>query len=74
MQVRECDEAHAVLHLSRNELILLNNALNEVCNGLDLPDFATRLGAERGELQKLLRQHGGDVVLVAVAQKQRPRR
>jgi hypothetical protein len=56
MQVRQSDESHVVLDLSRNELILLNNALNEVCNGLDLPDFSTRLGAQRGELEALFRQ------------------
>ena len=56
MQIRESDQAHVVLDLSRNEMILLNNALNEVCHGLDLPDFSTRLGAERGELESLLSQ------------------
>ena len=59
MQIRESDQAHVVLDLSRNEMILLNNALNEVCHGLDLPDFSTRLGAERGELEALLRQING---------------
>lgn len=56
MQVRESDPSHTVLELNRNELILLNNALNEVCHGLDLPDFATRLGAGWDELEALRRQ------------------
>jgi len=56
MQIHQSDESHVLLDLSRNELILLNNTLNEVCNGLDLPDFATRLGAQRGELEALFRQ------------------
>ena len=53
MQVRKSDETHVVLDLTHNEMILLNNALNEVCHGLDFPDFSTRLGAERGELDAL---------------------
>ena len=56
MEVRETDQSHVVVALSHNELILLNNALNEVCNGLDLPDFSTRLGAGKDELEALLRQ------------------
>jgi hypothetical protein len=58
MQLRERDNAHVVLELTHNELIVLNNALNEVCHGLDLPDFSTRLGAQRDELDTLLRQIG----------------
>jgi hypothetical protein len=56
MQIRQSDESHVLLDLSRNELILLNNTLNEICNGLDLPDFSTRLGAQRDELEALFRQ------------------
>ncbi len=54
MRIRESTESHIVLELSRNELILINNALKEVCHGLDLPDFSTRLGAGRDELEALL--------------------
>ena len=56
MQVRESDPSRIVIDLSRNELILLNNSLNEVCHGLDLPDFTTRLGAGWDELEALRRQ------------------
>jgi hypothetical protein len=53
MQVRESDPAHIIVDLSHNELILINNALNEVCHGLEIPDFTTRLGAEWKELEAL---------------------
>ena len=48
----------ADITLSRDELIMLNNALNEVCNGVDIPEseFQTRLGYERSDLQVLLDQ------------------
>jgi hypothetical protein len=53
MQIRESDPSHIILDFSHNELILLNNALNEICHGLDLPDFSTRLGAGWDELEAL---------------------
>lgn len=50
------EEVH--LAFNNNELIILNNALNEVCNGIDIEEleFQTRLGFERKELQELSRQ------------------
>jgi hypothetical protein len=42
------------LTVSRDELILLNNALNEVCNGLEVPEFSTRIGAPLAEVEALL--------------------
>jgi hypothetical protein len=46
------------LRLNRDELGLLGNALNEVCNGVEIADFEfqTRLGVERSEAQALLRR------------------
>ena len=44
------------LKLTRDELLLLNNALNEVCNGVYIDDaeFSTRLGASRNDARRLL--------------------
>lgn len=51
----ENDEAGAFsLTVNRNELSLLSNALNEVCNGIDVQEFSTRLGSSREEAVKLL--------------------
>jgi hypothetical protein len=43
-----------------DELLLLNNALNEVCNGISLDDdeFQTRLGVDRKTARKLLAKLG----------------
>jgi hypothetical protein len=30
------------VHLTREELVLLSNALNEVCNGIETWEFSTR--------------------------------
>ena len=54
-------ESSADLRLDNDELVMLNNALNEVCNGVDIADteFQTRLGWDRGALQELLDQISG---------------
>ena len=52
---------HAAATFTADELLLLNNALNEVCNGLALDDaeFQTRLGVDRKTARKLLAKVGG---------------
>jgi hypothetical protein len=44
----------ATLELSSDELRILNNALNEVLNGIVVPEFDTRMGASRAEVGTLL--------------------
>jgi hypothetical protein len=46
----------AQVELTEEELTILNNALNEVANGLDIPEFATRMGVERDDVRWLLQQ------------------
>jgi hypothetical protein len=45
---------------THEELVILNNALNEVCNGLSLDDdeFQTRIGYPRAMAQNLLKKIG----------------
>ena len=42
--------------LPRADLFIINNALNEICNGVHLDewDFETRMGVEREEARALL--------------------
>jgi hypothetical protein len=42
------------IEFSRQELEIINNALNEVCHGLDLDEFAARMGANKPEVLKVL--------------------
>jgi hypothetical protein len=44
----------ATIELSPSELVILVNALNEVCNGLDIAEFATRIGSDRKTAEQLL--------------------
>jgi hypothetical protein len=48
----------ANVSLSRSELLVLNAALNEVCNGSDVSEFETRIGADREFVTGLLHEIG----------------
>jgi len=54
MELRKVDERGALVTLSPDELLTISNALNEVCNGLDIAEFATRMGVQREDAQRLL--------------------
>jgi hypothetical protein len=58
MKLERKETRDATVRLSRHELIMLNNALNEVCNGLDLDEFSIRMGAEIEEVEALLKEVG----------------
>jgi hypothetical protein len=57
MIVLERTETTADVRLTTDELTMLNNALNEICNGVHIEDpaFRTRLGWTREELRVLLK-------------------
>lgn len=54
MRLCEVTDEGAQVAFTDSELVILQNALNEVCNGIDIPEFATRLGAGREEALRLL--------------------
>lgn len=58
----------ALLRLTRDELVVLANALNTVCNAVDLPEFTTLLCVDRSEAEALLAD------LAAVLQRMSPDR
>ena len=41
---------------SENELFIIHNSLNEVCNALDVTDFETRMGSTREDALNLLQK------------------
>jgi hypothetical protein len=53
-------EQDLVARFTRDELLLMKAALNEVCNGVLIDDFEfqTRLGCNRSEAGKLLQDIG----------------
>jgi hypothetical protein len=58
MRLREFDQSSATVTLTAVELRAVNNALNEVCNGVrelaDDGEFSTRMGVSRDEARELL--------------------
>lgn len=46
------------IEISRDELLIINSALNEICNGIDLFEFETRIGASRENVMRLLQDVG----------------
>jgi hypothetical protein len=61
MRLIGVDEDKAQLELSYNEALVLNNALNEVCNGIDIDneEFQTRIGVDREDASSLLQEVRG---------------
>jgi hypothetical protein len=55
MELKKVDASGAWVVLNPDELLTICNALNEVCNGLDMPEFASRMGVRREEALHLLK-------------------
>lgn len=56
MKTREISQERALVEIDRQECAVITQALNEVCNGLHIEEFATRMGAEREYVRKLLKE------------------
>ena len=50
----EQDREGFILRATRKELSMINNALNEICHGIHVSDFETRVGATLAEAEALL--------------------
>ncbi|GHU12308.1 hypothetical protein FACS1894185_6640 [Betaproteobacteria bacterium] len=46
------------IEIDRDELLILNAAINEVCNGIAVFEFDTRIGADRESVAVLLKEIG----------------
>jgi hypothetical protein len=60
MKIKSLDGSIAVIALTPKEIIMLNNALNEPCNGIDLSqsEFENRMGCTVEEAKRLLSEIG----------------
>ncbi len=54
MKIRRVNE-DAEIELQHDELLVLNAALNELCNGIDIFEFETRIGASRARVESLMK-------------------
>ena len=59
MTVIDIRDKNVRIDLTFDEVVLLSNALNEVCNGIDVPEFETRLGVAAEHAVSLLKQMHG---------------
>jgi len=50
------DRAHIVVE--KDQLLILNAALNEITNGIDVFEFETRIGATREKVLAMLNEIG----------------
>ena len=58
MNISQANKQYANINLSLEELIIINNAINEVCHGFEVSEFDTRIGASLESAQALLEQIG----------------
>jgi hypothetical protein len=58
VEINQIGNHSASVFVTEAELVLLNNALNELLNGVDISDFDTRLGTSRKDAEELLHQIG----------------
>lgn len=55
MKIKRINE-DAEIELQHDDLLVLNAALNEVCNGIDIFEFETRIGASRARVESLMKE------------------
>jgi hypothetical protein len=58
MKMVEVLDGSAVLTCSKDELSIIYSALNEICNGIDLFEFETRVGVSRDVASNLMLEVG----------------
>jgi hypothetical protein len=58
MKIERTATGTFLLHASADEMLLLNNAVNEICYGLEVPEFEIRIGVSLAEAQSVLREIG----------------
>jgi hypothetical protein len=64
MKIKQINSAKSVLEISKMEITLLSNALNEICNGpsaIEAWEFPIRTGYEKKEAESLLKQFGAAI-------------
>lgn len=54
MELVKLEGRGAVVTLNESELLVLNAALNEICNGIDVQEFDTRIGFSKESVANLL--------------------
>lgn len=56
MKLLSVSNANVTIEFSRNEILLIAKALNEVCNEIEVWEFETRLGASKETAIQILNE------------------
>lgn len=67
MKIESVSANRALVQLSDKELVIINNAINEICHVVVIPGFESRIGATKDETAALLHAIGQAVDQVAAA-------
>lgn len=55
MKLQHISNETVIIEFSKNDLGLIDNALNEVCNGIEVKDFDRKMGVTIDDARKILR-------------------
>ncbi len=58
MEIINTAAERSQVEIGRDELLIVNAALNEVCNGIAVFEFETLIGADRARVGALLKEVG----------------
>jgi len=58
MNIISLSQSAALMEVTKDDLIMINSALNETCNGIELFEFETRIGFDRERVKRLLNEIG----------------
>lgn len=61
MQIVKLEGRSAVVEINESELLVLHASLNEVCNGIDVQAFDTRIGSSK-EFAKVLLEKTNEIL------------
>ncbi|MDT4291664.1 hypothetical protein RO575_19035 [Methylomonas sp. MO1] len=56
MEIIDVTSEKSQIDMSHDELLIVNSALNEICNGIAVFEFETRIGADRDRVTTLLKE------------------
>lgn len=56
MEAIEITAKYTKVILKREELLIINSALNEIFNGIEIFEFDSRIGADRNQAAALLKE------------------
>ena len=58
MEIIDTTAEWSHISIGRDELLIVSAALNEVCNGIEVFEFETRIGADPERVAALLKEGG----------------